>query len=318
VSALYLSEADVERLLDMPAAIAAVEEAFRQLAAGQAANVPRERAIGRGIVLHSMSAVADYLGLAGWKCYTTTKAGAKFLAGLYETQTGSLVALIEANRLGQVRTGATTGVAARHLAPAVADQLGLIGTGWQAVAQLEAVAAVRTLRRAVVYGRDAARREDFARRMGERLKLDLVPVSQPREAVEGLPIVVTATSSRQPVLEGAWLTPGTLVAAMGSNWLDKAELDAAAVARAGLVVCDDVACCRQEAGDFRQALEQGLFDWSAAVNLADVVSGRHAGRGTAEQIVLFKSVGMALEDVAVGHRLLTMAREQGVGRELPW
>ncbi len=315
--ALYLTEADVQRLLDMPSAVAAVEEAFRQLAAGQAANVPRERAIGRGIVLHSMSAVADYLGLAGWKCYTTTKAGAKFLVGLYESQTGSLVALIEANRLGQVRTGATTGVAVRYLSPPSADHLGLLGAGWQAEAQLAAVAAVRTLRRAVVYSRDAGRREDFARRMSQQLGVEVVPVDQARAAVEGLPLVVTATNSRRPVLEGAWLAPGTLLAAMGSNWLDKAEIDAVAVARARLVVCDDVACCRHEAGDFREALEQGLFDWSSAVNLADVMSGRHPGRGGDDEIVLFKSVGMALEDVAVGHRVLALAREQGLGRELP-
>lgn len=315
--ALYLTEADVERLLDMPAAVAAVEEAFCQLAAGQAANVPRQRAIGRGIVLHSMSATADYLGLAGWKCYTTTKAGAKFLVGLYDAASGSLVALIEANRLGQMRTGATTGVAVRHLAQPSADELGLLGAGWQAEAQLEATAAVRKLRRVAVYGRDAARREDFARRLSQRAGVEVIPVKRAQAAVEGMPIVVTATSSRRPVLEGVWLTPGTLLAAMGSNWLDKAEIDAEAVARAGLVVCDDVAGCQHEAGDFREALEQGLFDWSRAVNLADVASGRHVGRGSPDQIVLFKSVGMALEDVAVGHHVLTLARQQGIGRELP-
>ena len=126
MAALYLTEAEVEGLLDMPSAVAAVEEAFGQLAAGQAANVPRQRAMGRGIVLHSMSAAADYLGLVGWKCYATTKAGAKFLVGLYESQTGSLVALLEADRLGQMRTGATTGVAVRHLSAPSADQLGLL------------------------------------------------------------------------------------------------------------------------------------------------------------------------------------------------
>jgi ornithine cyclodeaminase/alanine dehydrogenase len=313
---LHLTETDVERLLDMPTAVDAVEEAFRQVAAGQAANVPRQRAVGRGIVLHSMSAAADYLGLVGWKCYTTTKAGAKFLVGLYESQTGSLVALIEADRLGQIRTGATTAVAVRHLAHAAADELGLIGTGWQAESQLTAVAAVRPLRRAKVYSRDAVRREDFARRMSQQLGLEVMPVGDAHGAVEGMPLVVTATTSRKPVLEAAWLAPGALVAAMGSNWLDKAEIDAATVARAGLIVCDDVTCCQHEAGDFREALAQGLFDWSRAVNLADVVSGRHPGRVEASEIVLFKSVGMALEDVAVGHRVLTLAREQGAGREL--
>ena len=154
--------------------------------------------------------------------------------------------------------------------------------------------------------------------MSQRVGVDVMPVAEARAAVDGLPVVITATSSRRPVLEGAWLSPGTLLAAMGSNWLDKAEIDAEAVTRAKLVVCDDVACCQHEAGDFREALAQGRFDWSSAVNLGDIITGRHGGRGSADDIVLFKSVGMALEDVAVGHRVLTLAREQGLGRELPF
>jgi len=316
MAVLYLTEEDVERLLGMPTAVAAVEEAFARLAEKQAANVPRQRAIGRSVVLHSMSAAADYLGLVGWKCYTTTKAGAKFLVGLYASDTGELMALIEADRLGQMRTGATTGVAVKHLSTPEADEVGLIGAGWQAESQLAAIAAVRPLRRAVVYSRSADRRADFARRMSQQLQVEVSPVDSARAAAQGPPIVVTATNSRSPVLEGAWLAPGTLLAAMGSNWLNKAEIDAAAVARARLVVCDDVTCCQNEAGDFREAIEQGVFDWSRAVNLADVVSGRHPGRSDAKDIVLFKSVGMALEDVAVGHRVLMAAKAQGAGRDL--
>ena len=225
---------------------------------------------------------------------------------------------MEANKLGQLRTGATTGVAARHLAREDADAMGLFGSGWQAASQLEAVAAVRPLRRAVVYSRDPERRADFARRMSAQLELEVVPAEQPRAAAEGLPIVVTATSSHEPVLQGRWLAPGALLAAIGSNWLNKTELDSEAVTRAAHVVCDDVDCCRHEAGDFTAALAQGLFSWDDAVPLADVVAGKHAGRSDPDEIVLFKSVGMALEDVAVGHTVLQRAREQGVGQELPF
>ncbi len=317
MSVLYLNESDVDQLLDMPAVIEVVEEAFRRLAAGEAHNVPRQRAKGDGIVLHSMSAAADYLGMVGWKCYTTTASGAKFHVGLYDRQSGDLIALIQADRLGQLRTGATTGVAAKWLALPDADRLGLLGSGWQAQSQLEAVHVVRPLKQASVYSRDASRRAEFADRMSKQLGIDVVPVEEPRQAVEGFPLVIAATNSRQPVLQGQWISPGAFVAAMGSNWLNKAEIDARVVQRANLIVCDDVECCRQEAGDFCDALEQGQFDWPQAVNLAEVVSKRSGGRQSPDDVVLFKSVGMAMEDVALGHRLFELAQKNNVGVKLP-
>ncbi len=237
---LHLTEADVEQLLDMRTTIEVVEEAFRQLAAGQAHNVPRQRARGKGIVLHSMSAAADYLGLVGWKQYTTTSSGAKFHVGLYEQSSGSLVALIEADRLGQMRTGAVTGVAARLLANADADAVGLFGSGWQAESQLAAVAATCPIKRAYVYSRDADHRSAFAEKMTTRLEIEVIAVDEPRRAVESLPIVITATTSRAPVFDGEWLSVGTLVCTVGSNWKQKAEIDATTVRRSALVVCDSV------------------------------------------------------------------------------
>jgi alanine dehydrogenase len=314
--AVYLTEADVARLITMPLAIEAVEEAFRRLAVGEGVNVPRQRAIAPGVVLHTMSAAAPYLGLVGWKCYTSTHAGAKFFCGLHSTETGELVALVEADRLGQFRTGATTAVAAQYMANPTATELGLFGAGHQAETQLMAVAAVRSLRQVFVYSRDAARRQAFAAEMGERLSLHVEPVDRPQEAVEDLPIVVTATTSRQPVFDGAWLAEGALVCAVGSNWAQKAEIDVTTIRRADNIVCDSIDGCRQEAGDFREALEKGIFDWSRAVELSDVVAGRAVGRNTADSIVLFKSVGMAIEDVAVAAMLLAKAREAGVGSDI--
>lgn len=296
---IYLTEDDVRQRLTMADAIRLVEEAFRQLAAGAAENVPRSRCRAPGFILHSMSAAAAYLGLAGWKNYSTTKTGAKFHVGLYDTATGTLQALIEADRLGQIRTGATTGVAVRYLAPANADRVGLFGSGWQAESQLAAVAAVRPIRKAIVYSRNPQRRQAFAQRMAEELNIEVVPAESPEAAASGLPIVVTATSSRQPVLDAAWLAPGTLVAAMGSNWLEKSELDVASVAQATRVVCDDISCCIREAGDLHQAAEQGAFDWSSAENLAAVVAAGPNGPSGQGGLTIFKSVGMAIEDIAV-------------------
>ena len=316
MSALFLTEADVERLLDMRTAMTAVEEAFRRLAAGEAMNVPRVRAKASGLVLHSMSAAADYLGLASIKCYTTTPAGARFHLSLYEQSSGRLLAILEANRLGQMRTGATTGVAAGYLAPPEAAELGLFGTGFQAQTQLAALAVARPIKRVFVYSRNEQRRETFAGEMSERLKIEVVPVDRPQEAVEDLPIVVTATGSREPVFDGSWLAEGALVCAVGSNWLYKAEIDSTVVRRADNIVCDSVEACLHEAGDFVAALEKGIFDWSRAVNRCDVVSGRGAMHRR-DRITLFKSVGMAIEDLAVAAVVWQAAQSQGVGIPLP-
>ena len=314
---LLLREAEVERLLDMRSAIDAVEESFRRLAAGEAANVPRTRAIAPGLVLHTMSAAANYLGLSGWKAYSTTRHEARFHVGVYDQQSGALVALIEAGYLGQLRTGATTGVAAQWMARPDVGEVGLFGSGRQAETQLAAVAAVRPIHRAYVYSRNEDRRNAFAERMSERLKINVTPVDRPQEAAEDLPLVITATTSRMPVFDGNDLAEGALVCAIGSNWLNRAEIDTNVVRRADNIVCDSIEACRHEAGDFADALEKGVFDWSRAVELADVVSGRAVGRSRPESISLFKSVGLALEDVALAGKLLELARAAGVGTELP-
>jgi ornithine cyclodeaminase/alanine dehydrogenase-like protein (mu-crystallin family) len=262
-----------------------------------------------------MCAAADYLGLVGWKEYTTTRHGARFHVGLYDQESGRMAALLEADRLGQMRTGAVTGLAAKFLAPPDAKRVGLIGSGWQAESQLAAVHAACSLEQALVYSRDAEKRKAFAERMAKQLQLEVIAVEDPRQAVEGLPIVVTATSSREPVFDGAWLTPAALVCAMGSNQWRKAEIDRETVRRAA-AVCDSIDACRGEAGDFAASLESGEFTWDAAVELRDVVAGKRNPRVT-DNIVLFKSVGLALEDVALGGKLLQLARERGLGRELP-
>jgi len=313
---LFLREHDIESLITMPLAIDTMEEAFRAMANGQADNSPRVRVKAAGILLHSMTAAAEYLGLVGWKQYTTTRQGAKFLIGLYSQASGELIAMLEADRLGQVRTGAVTGLAVRRLAPLDVEEVGLFGTGWQAEGQLAAVAAERPLKRAYVYGRDAGRRTAFAERTASQLQLDVVACDQPRDVVEQRPLIVTATSSREPVFEGAWLSDGALVCAVGSNRLQSAEFDVTTARRARYVVCDDVECCRRESGDLHRAAEAGAFAWDDALGLAELVAGDPPARSAAD-VVLFKSVGMAIEDVALGGRLLQRALEANLGEHLP-
>ena len=313
---MYLSESDVKRLLDMRVAIEVVEEAFRQWADHKVCNVPRTRAKGNGIVVHTMSASADYLGMAGWKCYATTRAGAEFHVGLYDARTGTLTALIAAEWLGRLRTGATTAVAVEWMADVAAHEVGIFGTGRVARTQLEAICLARPIKQAFVYSRDEIRRKTFAVEMSASLGINVVPVDRPHEAAEELPIVVTATTSSVPLFDGKCLAEGTMVAAVGSNWLNKAEIDVNVIRRADNIVCDSVEACRNEAGDFVDALEKGVFDWSRAVELADVVAGQAVGRSSRSSVTLFKSVGLAIEDIALASKLVDLARAENVGAEL--
>jgi alanine dehydrogenase len=283
---LFLKETDVAGLLDMPAAIDVVETAFRETAAGRTDNIPRQRSKASGIVLHMMGAAADCLGYVGWKCYTTTRAGAKFHFGLYEATTGKLVALMEADRLGWYRTAATSAVAIKRLALPDVEQVGLLGTGWQARGQLIAAANVRPIRTARVYSRNQERREKFAAEMSRELGIDVRPVEQPENAVARLSVVITATTSRTPVFGGASVSPGTTICAMGSNWLDKAEIDVATIRKANKIVCDSITACQHEAGDFVDAIKQKVFNWNDAVELSDLVAGKVRGRESADQIIL--------------------------------
>lgn len=320
MTAIYLTEDDVSRLVDMPFAVAAVEEAFAALAAGEAENVPRARSKAPGIVLHSMSAAAGYLGVVGWKNYTTTRAGAKFLVGLHAAASGELAALIEANVLGQYRTGAATGVAIRHLAAESTDRLGLFGTGFQAETQLLAACHVRPIREATVYSRSAERRAAFAERMQQEIlhslgrEVRVVAADAPDAVAAGQPLVVTATTSREPLFSVELLAEDALVCAAGSNWPNRAEVGPDVVAAAEAIVCDQVAACRIEAGELIRAADAGKFDWSRAVELADVVAGKTAVATSGRR--LFKSVGLAIEDVALAVRLVELARQRGLGRPL--
>lgn len=316
--AVYLTEDDVRELLDMPTAIEAVEDAFRQLGEGRAHNIPRARATAPGIVLHSMSAAAEYLGLVGWKAYTTTRAGARFHVGLYSAETGEMLALIEANYLGQMRTGAASGVATEYMARPDSKLVGLFGTGLQARTQLKAVCSVRRIEHVAVYGRNPERRQQFAEEMTEFCATQVVAAHGPQEVAAEKDIVICATTSKSPVFDGNDLSEGTHLNVVGSNYWVKAEIDTTTVRRADAIICDSIEQCRLEAGDFREALETGVTDWPLMHELADVVCGRQTGRARPEHITLFKSVGMALEDVAVAAKLIELAREAGLGTPLPF
>lgn len=313
---LLLREQHVTELLDIKTAIAAVEEVLRDQAEGYATNRPRYRVAMPASQLHVMAAGDKRLGVTGLKAYTASRKGARFLVLLYDSENGDLLAMIEADRLGQMRTGAASGVASKYMARADADTIGIYGTGWQAESQLMAVCAVRKIKSIAAYGRNAERREAFARKMTSLLRVEVTPVEVPEEAARGQSIVITATNAREPVLKGEWIEAGTHLNVVGSNFLSKAEVDVETIRRASIIAVDSIEQSRVEAGDLMPAIERGVICWESVTELGRIVAGRDTGRASEQDVTMFKSNGIALEDISTALRVYDLARERGVGENV--
>jgi len=280
-------------------ALDAVEAVFRELGEGGAQNRPRQRVRVPGRMLHTMSASSSGFGYLGLKTYLTSRDAMRFVLLLFDRETGSLAAIMESDALGQIRTGAATGVAADYLAAPGASTVGIVGCGYQAETQLEALALVRPLIRVEAFCRNPERRARFAATMSARLGVEVVPAPSGEAAVRGKPIVVAVTNAAEPVVRGAWLAPGAFVAAAGGNSLGRRELDGAAVRHAGRIVVDDRESALEEAGDLLIPMSEGLIDeGSIHCSLGDLVLDRCEGRASSTQVTLFKSVGFALSDLA--------------------
>ncbi len=315
---LMLNEDDVRQLLTMDLALEAVESVLRKQALEEAHNIPRARLQTDHAMMHIMSASAKTLGVMGYKAYTTSRKGAQFHVGLFDGKTGDLKALIQADYLGQVRTGAASGVATQYMARPDAVEVGLFGSGKQARTQLLAVCKVRRVSRVQVYSPNEERRRRFCTEMEREVGCEVQPVPRPEPAAQDKDIVITATSSREPVLFGEWLSEGTHLNVVGSNFLTKSEVDVVAVRRCEVIVVDSKDQARSEAGDFAQALEDGSIHWSDVHELAQIIVGRYPGRAHPQDVTLFKSLGIALEDVAVAAGVYDKAVKAGVGKMVEW
>lgn len=315
--ALLISEADVREILTMPLAMEAVEQSFRRLADGSAVLHSRQRLhIPGKSYLHYMAAGDSAGGYMGLKIYTSSRQGLRFLIPLFSVTSGDLLALVEGDYLGQMRTGAASGVATKLLANPNARTVGIIGTGSQARTQLEAVAIARKIDHVNGFSRDAQRREQFAGDMTSKLGLKVSAVASAEEAVRGADIVVTATTSTEPVLRGEWLKPGVHVNAIGANFPQKRELDDEAVRRAGLIAVDSLEQSKMEAGDLIHAFGDETSRWSRLTELAQIIAGKAPGRKDPTDVTLFKSNGIAIEDIVVASQLYEIARERSIGREV--
>jgi len=316
--ALFLKDEDVAQCVTMDAMLEAIESMQRQYGDGQAHNMTRRKIIADSGMLSVMGGGLFHQGLLGVKTYTVVKGAYSFQVSLYDANTGELLLYTQANRLGQLRTGATTGVAVKHLANPGDATVGIIGTGGQAPTQLEALSKVRGIKKIKAYSRTQERREEFARRMTDTMGVEVSAVDSNEDAVRDCDIVLCIAATMDPVVEGAWLKDGsTLIGAGPTTWRAR-EVDEAVITRAGKLIVDSTEQAAIEAGDLCSAVDKGIIQWSKVHELRHVVSGAVTGRDSKDQVVYAKIMGTGVADVAAAKLAYDSAKAAGLGTEMDW
>lgn len=324
--AVYLTNDDVRTLLPMSTCIEVMEEVFNDAGSGEAECLPKQ-AINFPGGFHKMMMGVDYrMGVFGFKSYSRAGTSNQPRRGggvakpwyvlLNNLSDGSMRAFVDAVDLSQIRTGAVGGLAVKYMARANAEVLGIIGTGWEAQAQVEAIAQVRKLQLVKAYSRSSDNREKFAKEMQEKFGVNVVPVDSVRECVEDADIVATATKSSVPLFEATWLKAGAHVNAVGSTVIVDREVDESTIARCDLVCVEDIQQARTDCGELLAAVECGVLKWAKVVELSQLVTGKIPGRTSDNDITMFNSLGIAIEDIASAFYVVRRAEELGVGKEL--
>ena len=316
--ALFLKDEDVAQCVTMAAMLEAIESMQRQYGDGQAHNMTRRKIIADSGMLSVMGGGLFHQGLLGVKTYTVVKGAYSFQVSLYDANTGELLLYTQANRLGQLRTGATTGVAVKHLANPGDATVGIIGTGGQAPTQLEALSKVRGIKKIKAYSRTQERREEFACRMTDTMGVEVSAVASNEDAVRDCDIVLCIAATMDPVVEGAWLKDGsTLIGAGPTTWRAR-EVDEAVITRAGKLIVDSTEQAAIEAGDLCSAVDKGIIQWSKVHELRHIVSGAVTGRDSKDQVVYAKIMGTGVADVAAANLAYDSAKAAGLGTEMDW
>ncbi|MQF98452.1 MAG: ornithine cyclodeaminase family protein [SAR202 cluster bacterium] len=311
---IFLSESDVVGLLDMAGAIDALEKGFKEKSAGTAVNLSRVRPEANGVGLTMMVSILGSMRVSGFK----VMGAGKPLVLLYGGESKTLLAVIEASSLGQRRTGAASGLATKYMAAAKANTVGIVGTGFQARSQLEAVCTVRNIEAIKAFSRNQDKRKEFATIMSDVLGIDVIPVDSAEEAVKDTDIVVTITNVRtlDPVVLGDWIKPGSHINAAGANSLSRRELDETTILRSAMIAVDDLDQAKIECADLVMAVDSGVTRWDQIVELSDIVSGDLTVPIDNERLTLFESQGIALEDIAVAAYIYEKAIVRGIGETL--
>jgi ornithine cyclodeaminase/alanine dehydrogenase len=315
----FLTDADVRAAFDWHSAIAALRAAYS--APADAVRFPsRAVARGDGVWLRTLSGIPATGGLMGAKLIAASMASrrASYLIPLFDQETAELVALLDGNAVTGFRTAATSALAADVLAPARPLRVAVIGSGFEAQHHVRALAATRELSAVTVFSPNPASRARFLKRLAD-LRVAMTAAESAPAAVAGADLLVCAARSRgeQPALRGAWLEPGMTVVSIGSTLPEQRELDAEAIARAELIVADQVDEVARDTGDMIAAKQAGVVFADKLTWLGDVVAGRATGRPAPDAVVLYKSVGAALQDLAVAAMCVRRAAEQQAGTMLP-
>ena len=315
---LFLKDEDVAQCVSMDAMLEAIESMQRQYGDGQAHNMTRRKIIAESGMLSVMGGGLFDQGLLGVKTYTVVKGAYSFQVSLYDANTGELLLYTQANRLGQLRTGATTGVAVKHLANPGDATVGIIGTGGQAATQLAAVSKIRGIKKIKAFSRTQDRREEFARRMTDTMGVEVFAAASNEDAVRDCDVVLCIAATMEPVVEGAWLKDGSTVIGAGPTTWRAREVDEDTLKRAGKLIVDSTEQAAIEAGDLCSAVDKGIIQWSKVHELRHVVSGAVTGRDDQGQVVYAKIMGTGVADVAAAKLAYDSAKAQGLGTEMDW
>ena len=313
---LWIAEADVVSMMDMRAAIGALERGLLTEAAGEARNMVKTHVEWDGSTLHAIGAAFPKLGLCGTKTWSHTAGGATPLLILFDSHNGSLKAIIEAFALGQLRTAAASGVATKWLAPAEASTYSIIGTGKQALAQVAAVVAVRPIKLIQVFGRDERRRNEFVQRLSSQFQGEVVGCATIQEAVENAAVVTVATRAQEPVIFSEMVGPGTHINSIGAIVPTRAEVAQDVMARSTRVVTDSVPQAQKLSREMIEFFGNDPANWGKVQSLADAVAAR-ISRSPSDDITLFKALGVGISDLSLGIELYEKAMASGLGRAFP-
>ncbi len=304
--ALIIGEKETRKLIDMPRALQVVEKIFHDRAAGKLRSLPRRRLKGSEKQLNVMASWQ-----ADWDliCLRAYAAEANTIT-LYSGRTGEIRAIIHMGYLSSLRTGASSGVAAKYLAPPRTEVLGLIGPGWQATFQVEAIVRSCPVRQVMVFGRNPRKTKEFIRQMRKELSVEWKESPSLEETEAESDILVVATDSTAPLIDGSRTKDEVLVISMGANQAVKHEVSGNLIRRMDLVVTDDLATAQNDSGDLIAACKEGILRWDDVVPLERIVAeGRPATR---PKKILFQSNGIADEDLAVGRYVLDQARRKKI------
>jgi len=297
---LFITEKQVEEILSVEKTVELLEDAMKSLSTGKGFNSPRRRlpTSYKGGNLHFMAASWPEKGIAGHKSYVVTKGKATFVVVLYSTDGKGLLAVIEANLLGQIRTGAASGLASKYLARKDSSKLAIIGSGFQAETQLEAIHSQFNLEEVKVFSRTKEKRDAFVNKMTKKLGLNIKSSQSSEEATENSDIISLITNSQSPVISDEQITKGIHINAAGGNsWL-RSELSSNSIGKFDFISTDDIDQAKTECKELMEATEQGITSWNRVYNLSSVINKEIVPRNDFKEITLYESLGIAIQDIA--------------------